>query len=340
MTASTVHDDVRRARRAYLMVATWIPVAVTTIAVLLMLAWLPEMPETIAIHWGEGGQPDGFGPAWSSPLLAAVLGYGLAALFAGPAVAAARAGEWGPTMRFLGALSCGISVFLMTLVTATVAAQRGLADAADAPAIFLPFALAAGGGLVAGVIAWFLQPRVAASGGTVATPVETLRLGPGEQAVWLRTVTMARPAIVAVVGVALLMAALAVFMGLTGSGLWGLFAGLAVLFAVLAATTCVFRVRADAAGLHVRSIAGVPRFAVPLDDVVAVSVVTVQPMAQFGGWGIRAGIDGRFGLVLRAGDAIQVERRSGRTFVVTVDDAATGAAVLSALAARRAAAGS
>jgi len=62
-------------------------------------------------------------------------------------------------------------------------------------------------------------------------------------------------------------------------------------------------------------------------------------MTQFGGWGIRLGLDGRLGVVLRRGDAIQIERAGTRTLVVTVDDAATGAALLKALAARAHAAG-
>ncbi|MDW4571243.1 DUF1648 domain-containing protein [Microbacterium sp. M3] len=332
MTAAS--GAVRRARRAYLVVAVWVPLAVTTVAVVLMLTWLGELPAVVATHWNGAGEPDGFGPAWASPVLAAVLGYGLAALFAGVAAAAARTGEWGPTLRFLGALACGLSFFLMALVTATLAGQRGLEDAADAPSIVPALAVAGVLGLVTGAIAWWVQPAVAVSGGTVAISAEAMQLAPGERAVWLRTTTMARPGIIAVVGVALLMAALAVVLALTGGPLWGMFAGLAVLFGVLAATTCVFRVRVSADGLRVRSVAGFPRFGVPIDDVAAVSVVHVQPMAQFGGWGIRAGLDGRFGLVLRAGEAIQVERRQGRTFVVTVDDAATGASLLEALAAR------
>ena len=79
---------------------------------------------------------------------------------------------------------------------------------------------------------------------------------------------------------------------------------------------------------------GLPRFTVPLADVASVSVVQIIPMAEFGGWGIRMGIDGRFGIVLHTGPAIQVVRRSGKTFVVTVDDADTGAALLTALASR------
>ena len=335
---TTSEADVRRARIVYMTVGTWVPIAVTSVAVALMISWLGDLPASIAVHWGPGGAPDRFGPAWSSPLLAAILGYGLAGLFTGIGVGVSRSGEWGPVLRFLGALSCGLSVFLMTLLTAGLAVQRGLADAAQAPSILLPLAIAAGAGLVTGAVAWFLQPAVAVSGGTATTPDSGLTLAPGERAVWLRTTTMARPAIFAIVGVALLMAAVAIAAGLTGGQLWGLFAGLAALFAILAATTCVFRIRVSDAGLRVRSIAGFPRFRVALDDIAGVSVVNVSPVAQFGGWGIRSGLDGRFGIVLRGGEAIQVARRSGGPFVVTVDDAATGAAVLSALAARDAAA--
>jgi hypothetical protein len=44
--------------------------------------------------------------------------------------------------------------------------------------------------------------------------------------------------------------------------------------------------------------------------------------------------NGSFGIVLRAGEALQVTRRDGRRFTVTVDDAATAAALLEALSSR------
>ena len=44
------------------------------------------------------------------------------------------------------------------------------------------------------------------------------------------------------------------------------------------------------------------------------------------------GIDGRFGIVLRTGEGIEVTGENGRVMVVTIDDAATAAAVLSAAA--------
>ncbi|WES64942.1 hypothetical protein P0L94_02445 [Microbacter sp. GSS18] len=112
--------------------------------------------------------------------------------------------------------------------------------------------------------------------------------------------------------------------------------GVAVLLIVLAATTVAFHVRVDDRGLSVESVAGVPRFRVPLGDVTSAAAVDVVPMGEFGGWGLRWAPGRRFGVVLRTGAAIEVTRRDGRRFVVTVDDAGTGAALLEALAERAA----
>ena len=48
---------------------------------------------------------------------------------------------------------------------------------------------------------------------------------------------------------------------------------------------------------------------------------------------------GRASVVLRSGPALRLTRRDGRTFLVTVDDAATGAALLNDLIAEAAIAG-
>lgn len=334
MTPPAASSDVRRARRAYAIVAVWIPVLLTTVTVILLLTWLPQVPATVAIHWGRGGEPDGFGPAWSVPLLTAAVGYGLAALFGVIALGTRRSGEWGPTLRFLGALSCGTTAFLLVLVTVSFATQRGLADASDAPSVGLPLVAGLVAGALAGAAGWFAQPAVTVSGGSGEAAVSAVALSEGERAAWLRTTTMSRAAMVAIAGVTLLMAVLAVVFGVSGGELWWLFAALALLFAVLAATTFVFRVSVTESGLRVQSLVGLPRFSVPLAEIESVSVVRVDPAAEFGGWGFRLGIDGRFGIVLHAGEAIQVERRHGRPLVVTVDDAQTGAGLLAALVGR------
>ena len=110
-----------------------------------------------------------------------------------------------------------------------------------------------------------------------------------------------------------------------------------VLLLVLAATTVAFHVRVDDSGLSVDSVLGLPRFRLRLADIASAAAVDVNPMGEFGGWGLRLSVDRRFGVVLRQGEAIEVTRGNGRRFVVTVDDAATGAALLQALIAQDAA---
>ena len=71
-----------------------------------------------------------------------------------------------------------------------------------------------------------------------------------------------------------------------------------------------------------------------IEEVEEAVVVQVNPLREFGGWGIRTGVGGRIGVVMRGGEALEVVRTGGRRVVVTVDDAATGAALLNTLAGR------
>ncbi len=337
----TLAPDVQSARRRYLLVGVVVPFLITVIAVALMLIWLPEVPATVATHWSGDGGPDGFAPAWTVPLLVAALGAGLPALFAAMALIPTRDGEWGPTLRLLGAVALGTTTLLAVGITWSFGMQRGLDDARDAPSVVLPLAVGAGAGLLAGVAGWFAQPNVVTSGGsgTATRAVSALDLVPGERVIWARTTAMSS---VAMVGLTTGNAALAVgtiALWVTGSPAWWVMLATTLVLLGLVFAVFVFRVRVDRGGLTVRSALGLPSFGVPLNDIAEVRVTTVRPMAEFGGWGIRLGLDGRFGVVLRTGEALQVARRNGRVFIVTVDDAATAAALLEALAGQASVAG-
>jgi hypothetical protein len=332
----TITPDVRSARRRYFLVAVIAPIVLTAIAVVLMLVWLPEVPATVATHWSGDGGPDGFAPAWTVPLVVAALGLGLAALFAVMVLIPSRDGEWGPTMRLLGATALGTTALLAVGITWSFGMQRGLDAAYDAPSVLWPLVVGTGAGLVAGVVGWFAQPNVLSSGGSGSTTqaVDKLELVPGERAVWVRTTTMSK---VAMLGLTAGVAALAIgtiALGVTGSPVWWVMAATTLVVLTLACATFVFRVRVDRAGLTVRSPLGVPRFRIPVSDIADARVTTVRPTAEFGGWGLRLGLDGRFGVVLHSGEALQVARHDGRAFVVTVDDAATAAALLEAMVAQ------
>ncbi|WP_022889480.1 DUF1648 domain-containing protein [Agromyces italicus] len=330
----TRSDEFRTARRRFLLVAALAPVLVTIVGVALMLAWLPEVPSTIATHWSGGGAPDGFAPAWTAPLGAALLGLGLTALFVGIMFGGTRDGRWGPMMRLLGAFSLGTTVLLVVLLTWSLGMQRGLDDPAEAPGIGVPLLVSAGLAVLSGVVAWFAQPRTTLAGPHASESVAPLELNPNERAVWVRTTTMSRAAMIAIgAGVAGL-AIGSIVAAAVGSPAWWILLATSLLLAALAATTFVFRVRVDERGLEVRSSIGAPWFRVPLAQMRQVSVTDVNPTAEFGGWGIRLAPDGAFGVVLRSGEALQLVRENGRRFVVTVDDAATAAALLEALSAR------
>lgn len=306
------------------------PLAVAAVAVAAQLAMLGELPDPVATHWGPSGV-DGFGAAWTVPLLTALLAGGLPLLMAAIAVPPIRAGERGFVLRFLISMAAGLSAFLAVILTGSLLIQRGLADAADAPSVLPVVAVAVPVGLAIGFAGWFLQPRHA-SVPSASEPVAPLERREGERAVWFGRAEMAPLPLGALIGATVLLAVLAIIVGMTSdpTAAW-ILGGVAVLIGVLVATLTVFRVRVDRSGLVVRSAAGMVRLRVPAEDVAAVAVSDVKGLSQYGGFGIRA-IPGATAVVLRSGPALEVTRVSGRRLVVTLDDAEGAAAVLAAVA--------
>jgi uncharacterized membrane protein len=338
---------VRRARTAFLWVGVVIPLGMLAASAVIVGFWLPDIPEPAAVHWSESGV-DGFGPGW---IYLAILG-GIAAMVIAFALLAwfahrlpengrpARAAEidrpqWSATARFLGAVNLGLAALISLTCLVGVGSQRGLADAADAPDIGLTVLL--GIVLMVGAVAggWFVQPSTPLpEKSRTERPADPLQTSDTERLIWIGTAMIARTGRTALCGVVLLVCAIAVVMIATGAG--GvmtaviMLATCAILIAALI-TTFAFRVRIGPAGLLVRSLAGWPKFDIPAADVVSVRAIDVDPFAEFGGWGLRYGLDGRYGVVLRRGEALEVTRVGGRRFVVTVDDAQTAAAALAAV---------
>ncbi|MCC3277397.1 DUF1648 domain-containing protein [Arthrobacter sp. zg-Y20] len=317
------------ARRRFLLVALGVPAVVVVIALALQLATLPSLPDPVAIHWGVQG-PDGFGSPWSTVLFTVLLGAGIPALMAGTSMPGYA--DNGPSYRFLGAAVPAITTMLCTLLTWTQLMQAGLSDARQAPGVGLPLLYSVLAGLAVGAVCWLVQPK--AQQRPAASPSEPLPLAAGERAVWFRETSLSKPALLLILG-----AVTAVGAGAVIGWLWAepelawTMTGLTVVLLAAAATATAFRVRVDGSGLTAVSVAGFPRFHVPLAEIRDAEAVTVSPVAEFGGWGLRW-VPGRFGVVLRSGPALQVNRVTGRQFVVTVDDAGTAAALLQALTAR------
>ncbi|WP_261164593.1 DUF1648 domain-containing protein [Microbacterium sp. Marseille-Q6965] len=339
----------RAARRRYAIIALVIPLALQAVVLLAQLALVPLLPDPAASHWGFSGVPDGFTSPWLLPLVTAGTGIGVTLLVGlSPYLAdAAPQDRRGRPMsyRLFAAVVWAETGFVGTLALATFLPQVGLDDARDA---LLPgwWALV-GLGLAAvlALIAWktVVEPPLVAQASETPAPI---MLRGEEHAVWLKTVSMSRA------GLGLVGVLLAVTLLTTGATLYAQLAagapvsgglllsvGVLILVALLVLTNTVFRVRIDDAGLDVRSPIGWPRVRIRRDRIRSATVVHVNPMGEYGGWGWRFSINAGWGVILRTGEAIRILRTDGRAFTVTVDDAETGAALLNGLIAREGANG-
>ncbi|GAB2448736.1 hypothetical protein HD599_001864 [Conyzicola lurida] len=322
----------RNERRRIVALGAVLPILFSIVGIVVVLFWSADLPDPIAIHWSASGEADGFGPLLGLVLPVA----GFVALFSVSLTVAALVQRAGTQTRFLVGTVVWLAVFLTTAIGGSVWMQRGLADAADAGSVlpWMPVGIVAG--LLLAVPAGLLTPRaplpVAVDDGE-----PPLELADGERAVWSRGVTPSRGILIFVLA-AVAFAAGIVALASTASdgGPWPAFGILAVAVAVVGATM-VWRVRVTAAGVSVRSALGFPKFSVPLDQVEAARAVQISPLGDFGGWGLR-GSRRRFGIIVRSGEALEIERTNGRSLVVTVADAATAAALVNGLRGRAAAA--
>jgi hypothetical protein len=314
-------------------VAVILPFALAVVGVALQLAWLPELPATIATHWNFVGEPDSFGPAWTMPLLLGVLGM---VVFPGlfGAVLARTLQPAGPTFfqKLLASASLFAVSLLSIIVTSSVELQRGVpVGTMVAPiqptfgaAVLIALALAAGG--------WFVMPRAVPGRSAALEPAPRIRTTAGETLVWIGHARFATWVMVILCAtVAVVVAVIAFVIALRGA--WPL-AIVPIVVALAILGTSDWRVRIDPAGFSVRSTLGWPRYVIPMADVASAGTTDVVPLGEFGGFGLRWGTRGRVGVITRGGEALEVQRRDGRAVIVTVDDAATAAGVLEAYASK------
>ncbi|MGK5729527.1 hypothetical protein [Streptomyces sp. URMC 124] len=284
------------------------------------------LPDPVATHFSGSGGADGFTALGSFPYQALALLL-VPALISGALVHATRGA------RVLVALGCGVAG-LLGAVMVSVVLGNARADSADRAHLGLATlgiavavaAVAAGLGVLAAGRSAPPAPATAAAAGTTPGAVPRLDLREGESATWTRAAG-SRPMLV---GGGSLLAAGAVLVPFAG---WGAGIGLMVGGGVLCACAGA-RVTVDRHGLTV-NLPGLPRprVRIPLDRIEEAERRDVDPLRDLGGWGYRA-VPGRSGFALRSGEAVVLRLTTGSEFLVTVDDAATAAALLNALAGR------
>lgn len=301
------------------------PVVAVLPAVVLLGTAGDRLPDPLPVHFGPAGLADGVasrGVAVVTDLAVAAL---LAVVFGGIARSTGRTPgpSAGTGVRaswvVAGSWAVAGSVGPVLLGAAAAGLDRATAAGAVLPGWTLPAALA--GGVLGGLLGRRLAPADPVAVDEPAAP--ELRLGPTERAGWSRTVVSR---LVLGGGAATGLGGLAALaLGTTGTAVPLLVAS-PVLLALSSA-----RVVVDRRGLVVElGPFGRPRIRIPASDVVSATATDISPL-QFGGWGYRI-VPGGQGVVLRAGRALVVTRRSGRRFTVTVDDADTAARLLAGMA--------
>jgi len=314
-----------------------VPLLVAGIGIATILSWT-DLPDPVATHWGIDDGPNGFGTVTQLALLIGLTVLGFAALATIGTLVMRAAPTQSYVPRVLIATSAWLSVFITLGIGGTVAIQRGLTDAADAPDPTSSLLVACLIAVPIGVAAWFLTPKAAVLE-VAPTDAPVLQLASDERVLWQRSIGP-NAAFVVVLVVAILL--------LVGGTVVALIAGgaesvpLVVIPAIIVfatSTTLFWKVRVDATAFTTRSSVGWPRYRYSISEIVEARAVTLEPLREFGGWGIRFGAGGRLGIVMRAGEALEVERRDGRVFVVTVDDATTAAALINGLVRRSAVTG-
>ncbi|GGE87157.1 DUF1648 domain-containing protein [Mycetocola zhadangensis] len=320
-------------RTRYRMIGLVLPLLIALVGAVMAASWLPDLPDPVAVHWSSEGA-DGFGSAWTMILLPLGVVTGFTVVTQLSLLNAPGRGGLTSTEKILVVSRLFMSVLLTVGVLGSLAVQRGLNDAADAPNIAAPMIIGAVGGFLLAGAAWLALPKAVPTVTEAETAVEPLDLAPSESVYWSRTVRISG-GVATVMGLVVALAVGSSILASIGSS-----SGLPVVLTsagfvmVLSLGMSFWRVRADRRGFAVRGLLGWPRVSIPATEIAEVRVVQVNPTADFGGWGWRWASGNRTGIILRSGEAIEVARRNGKRLVVTVDDAETAARVLQTLASR------
>lgn len=320
-------------QRRVVVIGVVIPAVILGVALAVMLWALPDLPDPVAVHWGPAGTPDGFGsPVLSFVLLPVVIVAWLA--FAWFVVR--RTSDAGPTVnqKLMVVVGVFLSSYLGTIIAGSFVIQRGAEDARDTGSILPVLLIGSIGGLVLAVLAWFLLPRAATP--APAPPADELparTIGRDERVVWVRRIEPSAPGLAIILAASAILLIATIGIALATQPLIALIPLVLLAIVGLGYALSFWTVTIDRRGIVARGGPGWPNLRIPLAEIEAALVVEVDPIIDFGGWGLRWA-PGRTGIILRRGTALEVRRRSGRNLVVSTPDAEVAAELLNGLVAR------
>ncbi|WP_052230174.1 DUF1648 domain-containing protein [Streptomyces sp. CT34] len=278
-----------------------------------------RLPVRLATHFGADGRADGYSSAqgFLTLCLVMLLVFGTAVVVCVQRRVPAQGGRWLTTAGYATAAAIGY------LDALTLLANVDAGDTTGASAVRLPLwqlAVTAGVAGAAGGAGWLLAGAEPPADRPAPGAAPRLDLPAGMTAGWSRTVSSTP---LAIVGVLTLCA------GVVIGALADWFGGaVLVLGSILIILPASVRVTVDRRGLTLApTLVPFRLLRIPLGRLAEVTSRRISVGKEFGGWGYRLRPGGS-GLLLRSGDGIVLRLTSGREFVVTVDDAATAAAVL------------
>lgn len=307
--------------------SAFVPLVVGAIGIAIMLSWLPGIPGSVIVHWGLDGNRQG--EAWFYPLAVGIIVVAISALISGLLARAVHPGAPSVYEIVLAVVPLWISIFITGSAVVLLGAQRNGPSEIGHPWVgalaSLGIAAAASGG------AWLLLPRPKAVVKTAEGPeAKPLPIEPGQRTVWMGQVSV-RPGVTVLATVLIsLLLVFGIFTIVEGRPFGWVIVPLSIVLG-FGLSTFDIHMTIDRRGLVVRGAIGVPTIRIPLDDVARVGVVTVNGLVDTGGYGTRFTPGRRTIVMIRSGEAIEVLRKSGRTLVVTIDDAQGAAGVLAAL---------
>jgi hypothetical protein len=296
-----------------------------------------RLPRRLADHWTLGGTANGSAPRLVTFLALGVIAVPGAALFLAGWFAGRRGGRAGRPRPGRAAAGTAVAltalgVFLTAIATGTVLlvsvvnlGGRGLRSDSVGPGA-MPL-LVCGSALVtafAGLVLRRYGGFGAADGGAT---LASLGLRAGERAAWSgrARAVWALPAGAVLVAAGVLTLALASAL----PGHWDLGVVLLVAGAMMCGFTSV-RVTVATRGVSVAyGVLGLRLTRIPLSRIASAAAIELRSFS----FGYRGSLlmFGSAAAILRRGPALRLTLRDGKTFIVTVDDAATGAALLNDL---------
>jgi hypothetical protein len=209
---------IRSTHRRTVLVGGVFPIAIAVVATFLMVSWLPQLPDPIAVHWSGAG-PDGFGPAWPFAYATILMVLAFSAFAIGMSWHTTPSGSLSFNQKLVLVTGVWLSTMLSIVFGASIAVQRGLSDAQDAPEVGIFVAVGAAAGLLLAAGAWFILPPGESVGETGESPTP-LDIRGDERLSWSHSAHLGNVALT-IVGVSLAVAiGAASFATVVSSSIW------------------------------------------------------------------------------------------------------------------------